>query len=149
MYQLAYGNLTKYWTTIATAVVMLPLLALALIYISPSDLENPFALLIILLPIAYNLYSDLRNYSKLSTYQVTELGVKFDAKVISWFSIDSYERFGPTVRHSRNGTDIKLFSASGVFIKVSGEEYIVYASAKNYKKFIGQMASNGVRCENA
>lgn len=45
--------------------------------------------------------------------------------------------------------DIKLLYASGIFIKAKTKEYIVYSSARNYKRFIAQLESKGVFCENA
>ena len=149
MYQLAYGNLTKYWTTIATLIVAIPILILVGIYISPSDIERPWALSLILLPVAYNLYADLKNNSQLASYEVTDHGINFGAQVTPWASIDSYERFGPTVSQSRQAPEIKLFYSSGIFIKVNSKKYLVYASANNYKQFLARLVTEGVYCENA
>ena len=149
MYELAYGKLTKYWTTASTLAVMFFVLVVIFVFVTPSEIENPYVLLIFLLPIAYNIYSDIQNYKLLSTYKVSVEGVIFETKLIPWSSIDSYEKFGPMVKRCRQRTDIKLFSSSGVFIKADGKEYILYANANNYKKFIAQLSSNGINCENA
>ena len=149
MYRLAYGNLTKYWTTIATLIVAIPILILAGIFISPSDIASPWALALILLPVAYNLYTDLKNYSQLASYEVTNDGITVGTQVTPWASIESYERFGPTVSQNRQDPEIKLFYASGIFIKVSGKQYLVYASASNYKQFIVRLVTEGVHLENA
>lgn len=106
-------------------------------------------LLLFFVPIVYNFYADLKNYSNLRIYQVSDEGIGFASDFAPWSAVKSYERFGPEVRKSRKGDEIKLFYSSGVFIKVNGSEYIVYASAKNYKKFINQLGLKGIRCDNA
>lgn len=139
MYELTYGNLTKYWSTIGTLVVVIPLVILAVVFYGDISPRHPIGWLLILSPVASNLYMDLKNYNGIYPLAVSESGIFFNGNKIAWEDIKRWEFFGPTVRKSRDDLSIKLVFSSGVIMYTENSEIIVYASAKKYDQFISQL----------
>lgn len=148
MYELTYGNLTKYWSTIATLVVAFPLISGVVVFFDNISLHHPISWLLLLSPVVFNLYMDLKNYNSIYPLAVSESGISFNGDKVAWEDIKRWEFFGPTARKSEDDLSIKLVFSSGVIMHTDSSEIVVYASARKYKQFIGQLKEKGIPYQN-